>query len=118
MRAMEAGSREQGARSRESLSFSPLPAPCSLRPADAPSPDRPNIPPSATSAKKRNPSAAVQSPLETYLREINETALLNAAEERELATKIGIGDTAARDRMVRANLRLGGNIARGSSGQG
>jgi RNA polymerase primary sigma factor len=60
----------------------------------------------------------VQSPLETYLREINETALLNAAEERELATKIGNGDTAARDRMVRANLRLVVNIARGYSGKG
>ena len=50
--------------------------------------------PSAPAAKKRKTSAAVQSPLETYLREINETALLSAAEERELATKIGNGDTA------------------------
>ncbi|MGE3242063.1 MAG: RNA polymerase sigma factor RpoD/SigA [Pirellulales bacterium] len=74
--------------------------------------------PSAPAAKKRKTSAAVQSPLETYLREINETALLNAAEERELATKIGNGDTAARDRMVRANLRLVVNIARGYSGKG
>jgi RNA polymerase primary sigma factor len=74
--------------------------------------------PSTTTAKKRKVSAAVQSPLETYLREINETALLNAAEERELATKIGNGDTAARDRMVRANLRLVVNIARGYSGKG
>src|SRR4249920_1919409 len=67
---------------------------------------------------RRRPSSAVQSPLETYLREINETALLNAAEERELATRIGEGDTAARDRMVRANLRLVVNIARGYSGKG
>jgi RNA polymerase primary sigma factor len=73
---------------------------------------------STTIAKKRKVSSAVQSPLETYLREINETALLNAAEERELATKIGNGDTAARDRMVRANLRLVVNIARGYSGKG
>src|SRR3972149_1201566 len=73
---------------------------------------------SASPAKKRKTSAAVQSPLETYLREINETALLNAAEERELATRIGVGDTAARDRMVRANLRLVGNNAPGSSGKG
>ena len=73
---------------------------------------------STATAKKRKTSAAVQSPLETYLREINETALLNAAEERELATKIGNGDTAARDRMVRANLRLVVNIARGYSGKG
>jgi RNA polymerase primary sigma factor len=76
------------------------------------------MPASTTTARKRKTSAAVQSPLETYLREINETALLNAAEERELATKIGNGDTAARDRMVRANLRLVVNIARGYSGKG
>jgi RNA polymerase primary sigma factor len=71
-----------------------------------------------TSPKKRKSVAAVQSPLETYLREINETALLNAAEERQLAGQIGMGDTRARDRMVRANLRLVVNIARGYSGKG
>src|ERR1700678_3111982 len=60
----------------------------------------------------------VQSPLETYLREINETALLTADEEKELAYRIGSGDTEARDQMVRANLRLLVNIARGYSGKG
>src|SRR5471030_535505 len=74
--------------------------------------------PSSTTPKKRKISAAAQSPLETYLREINETALLNAAEERELATRIGHGDTRARYRMVRANLRLVVNIARGYTGKG
>ncbi|MGI9457234.1 MAG: sigma-70 family RNA polymerase sigma factor [Aeoliella sp.] len=69
------------------------------------------------STKKRK-SSAVQTPLETYLREINETALLSAKEEKELAVQIGEGDTAARDRMVRANLRLVVNIARGYSGKG
>ena len=67
---------------------------------------------------KRKASSSVQTPLETYLREINETALLNAKEEKELATSIGEGDLAARDRMVRANLRLVVNIARGYSGKG
>jgi RNA polymerase primary sigma factor len=76
------------------------------------------MPATTNPAKKRKTSSAVQSPLETYLREINETALLTAADERELATKIGNGDTAARDRMVRANLRLVVNIARGYSGKG
>src|SRR5690606_40616460 len=72
--------------------------------------------PSAT--RRRKSGSAVQTPLETYLREINETALLSAQEERELAVKIGEGDIRARDRMVRANLRLVVNIARGYSGKG
>ena len=67
---------------------------------------------------RRYSSEAVQSPLETYLREINETALLTADEEKSLARLIGVGDTAARDRMVRANLRLVVNIARGYTGKG
>ena len=71
-----------------------------------------------STTRKRKVSSAVQTPLETYLREINETALLNAREEKELATSIGEGDLAARDRMVRANLRLVVNIARGYSGKG
>jgi RNA polymerase primary sigma factor len=69
-------------------------------------------------ATRRKSSAAVQSPLETYLREINETALLSAKDERELATSIACGDVHARDRMVRANLRLVVNIARGYTGKG
>jgi RNA polymerase primary sigma factor len=60
----------------------------------------------------------VQSPLETYLREINETALLTADEEKELAYRIATGSTEARDQMVRANLRLVVNIARGYTGKG
>jgi len=56
--------------------------------------------------------------LETYLREINETALLTADQEKALARKIGVGDTEARDLMVRANLRLVVNIARGYTGKG
>ncbi|MEM6690892.1 MAG: sigma factor, partial [Planctomycetota bacterium] len=68
--------------------------------------------------KTNGRDVAAQSPLETYLREINETALLSAAEEIELATAVGEGDVAARDRMVRANLRLVVNIARGYTGKG
>ena len=60
----------------------------------------------------------LQTPLETYLREINETKLLTAAEEKELADRIAQGDARARDRMVRANLRLVVNIARGYTGKG
>ena len=67
---------------------------------------------------RRRTVAAVQSPLETYLREINETALLTANEEKELAYGIEQGNKEARDRMVRANLRLVVNIARGYTGKG
>src|SRR5208282_3465895 len=67
---------------------------------------------------RRMKNDSVQSPLETYLREINETALLSADEEKQLAYRIEGGDSAARDRMVRANLRLVVNIARSYTGKG
>jgi len=67
---------------------------------------------------RRRPVAAPQSPLETYLREINETPLLSPKDEQDLAVAIGEGNTEARDRMVRANLRLVVNIARGYTGKG
>ena len=66
----------------------------------------------------RLPTRAAQAPLETYLREINETPLLGADEERELAYRIEDGDLAARDHLVRANLRLVVNIARSYTGKG
>src|SRR3982750_3135369 len=58
------------------------------------------------------------SPLETYLREINETPLLKEDEEKQLAYRVEAGDSAARDHLVRANLRLGVNIARSYPGKG
>jgi RNA polymerase primary sigma factor len=57
-------------------------------------------------------SRSAQAPLETYFRDINDTPLLSAEEERELAFRIGEGDPEARDHLVRANLRLVVNIAR------
>jgi RNA polymerase primary sigma factor len=71
-----------------------------------------------TTRPRRRSGASVQSPLETYLREINETSLLTAEDEKELARAIADGNTQARDRMVRANLRLVVNIARGYAGKG
>ncbi len=56
--------------------------------------------------------------METYLRDINETPLLTAIEEKELAVRIQQGDAQARDHMVRANLRLVVNIARGYANRG
>src|SRR6202795_2890107 len=67
---------------------------------------------------RRPRGPAVQSPLETYLREINETSLLNAQQEKELALEIENGNSEARDHMVRANLRLVVNIARSYTGKG
>jgi len=62
--------------------------------------------------------SGVQSPLETYLREITETDLLTADEELLLAQSVSGGDMDARDLMIRSNLRLVVNIARGYTGRG
>ncbi|QGJ69354.1 RNA polymerase sigma factor RpoD [Planctomycetales bacterium 10988] len=67
---------------------------------------------------KLRAKSSVQSPLETYLREINETPLLTADEEKSLAERIRSGDLEARDLMVRANLRLVVNIARSYTTKG
>jgi RNA polymerase primary sigma factor len=70
------------------------------------------------SRRRSSDNAPAQNPLETYLREINYTPLLTALEERQLAVRIQQGDVAARDHMVRANLRLVVNIARGYANRG
>jgi len=59
-----------------------------------------------------------QTALEIYLREINETPLLTAEDERLLSRRIAAGDPEARDRMVRANLRLVVSMARHYTGKG
>src|SRR5262249_56328843 len=61
---------------------------------------------------------AVQSSLDIYFREIDQTPLLTAEQERTLAYRIADGDNEARDKMVRANLRLVVNIARSYSNKG
>jgi RNA polymerase primary sigma factor len=70
------------------------------------------------SSRRKPTTSAVQNPLETYLRDINETSLLTADDEKRLAEAIARGDAAARDHMVRANLRLVVNIARGYANRG
>jgi RNA polymerase primary sigma factor len=62
--------------------------------------------------------ASTATPLQIYLHDINDTPLLSAQEERELAEKVSVGDPLARERMVKANLRLVVNIARGYLGKG
>jgi RNA polymerase primary sigma factor len=78
----------------------------------------PQLDSQAASKTRRRLSSAVQNPLETYLREINETALLTAEQEKELSYRINDGEKEARDQMVRANLRLVVNIARSYTGKG
>lgn len=51
-------------------------------------------------------------PIALYLREIDEVPLLTADEEKALARRIAAGDEVARDRLIRANLRLVVRIAR------
>ena len=58
------------------------------------------------------------SPLQIYLQDINDTPLLSAEQERELADRVAAGDPYAREHMVKANLRLVVNIARGYLGKG
>jgi len=65
---------------------------------------------------RRDPNTA--SPLQIYLQDINDTPLLSAQEERALAERVAQGDPHAREHMVKANLRLVVNIARGYLGKG
>jgi len=63
-------------------------------------------------------TVSLQPSLRIYMREINETPLLDAQEERALASRIATGDPDAREHMIKANLRLVVNIARGYTGKG
>jgi RNA polymerase primary sigma factor len=55
--------------------------------------------------------------LPAYFQDISKTELLTAEEEKELARRIQQGDLTARERMIRANLRLVVKIARSFRGQ-
>jgi RNA polymerase primary sigma factor len=56
--------------------------------------------------------------LQLYLREINQTRLLTAEQEIALARRIRKGDHQARDEMIRSNLRLVVSIAKNYSRPG
>ena len=61
----------------------------------------------------------LQSELQIYLRQINETPLLTATEEKYLGWRIiNDSDPAARDALVRANLRLVVSIAKNYGNRG
>jgi RNA polymerase primary sigma factor len=50
--------------------------------------------------------------IQMYLKEIGKYPLIKAAEEKELAKRIAVGDDEARDLLVKANLRLVVSIAK------
>ena len=56
--------------------------------------------------------------LELYLREVGQVKLLTPAEELTLARRVRRGDEAAREHMIKANLRLVVKIARDYEGLG
>jgi RNA polymerase primary sigma factor len=55
----------------------------------------------------------VKDDIEAYLKEISQFPLLTSDEEKDLARRIAKGDEEARDKMIRSNLRLVVNIAKG-----
>lgn len=63
-------------------------------------------------------SAEARSPLTLYLKDAVEVPLLSIEEENALAARIKKGDAAAREHMIRANLRLVVKIARDYEGYG
>lgn len=56
--------------------------------------------------------------LTMYLKEINKIPLMSREEENELALKAKAGDKAAKDKIVKANLRFVVNVAKKYQGQG
>jgi len=62
-------------------------------------------------ANSGNAMYAAEPGLEAYLREIDKVPLLTPEEEAALARRVARGDAAARDRMIRANLRLVVHVA-------
>jgi len=58
------------------------------------------------------------SSLQSFFKSVGKTALLTRDEEIELSKRIEKGDSAARDRMIRANIRLAISIAKKYSDKG
>jgi RNA polymerase primary sigma factor len=68
--------------------------------------------PARTPAAPETTTAAPESMLQLYLREIGQVKLLTPQEEIQLARRIQKGDDQAREHMIKANLRLVVKIAR------
>jgi RNA polymerase primary sigma factor len=75
-------------------------------------------PAAAHQAERVRLESAQGNTLQLYLREIGQVKLLTPAEEIALAKRIKKGDEAAREHMIKANLRLVVKIARDYEGQG
>ena len=56
--------------------------------------------------------------LDAYLRDINQTPLLTADQEKSLSTRVRSGDMEARDLMIRSNLRLVVSVAKAYTNRG
>lgn len=77
----------------------------------------PQLPSEPVAADSR-PSYGVDGALSLYMREVAQVPLLTIEEENALAARIHAGDEAAREHMIRANLRLVVKIAREYEGFG
>ena len=72
----------------------------------------------SVSSEDRSAREGGSTALTIYLRELGQVRLLNADEERKLARRVQRGDLAAREQMIRGNLRLVVRIARDYAGFG
>lgn len=73
---------------------------------------------SSAGTPHRRPVISAERCLETYLQEINEVPLLTADQEKDLGRSVQKGDPAAREHLIRANLRLVVSIAKLYSDRG
>src|SRR5262245_22995506 len=86
------------------------------------SPRSPVSEPARTARVARNIPESRQSEsgdlISLYMREIGQTPLLKPEEESELIRRMREGDSAARERLIHAHLRLVVKLARGFEGWG
>ena len=76
------------------------------------------IPVASKTSSEEIEDGPLDDPIRLYLREIGREDLLTAAEEVVLAKKVEAGSMAARDQLIRANLRLVISIAKKYYGRG
>lgn len=122
----KAAAASKGASRRPKATKATLPAPKPQPvpvPATEPTPARqaksaPRPVPVPAAEETSRPSYGVDGALSLYMREVAEVPLLTIEEENALAARIHAGDEAAREHMIRANLRLVVKIAREYEGFG